>query len=413
MSHSTSPTVVGANRAGKLRIGLLRLSDSAPMIIAHEFGFFADEGVDVALTVEPSWANIADKLAFDALDAAVIVPPLAFAVQLGLRGVAQPMIVPYVLSVGGNSVTLSSELAGQVRHRAEHQDLSKIDALAACLRERPTTLGVVHAFSTHNLLFRYWLATAGIEAGRDVKLAVVPPARAVEALRDKQIAGFCAGAPWGEVARRAGVGSTIASTHEIWNSAPEKVFAVRARWAQQHPEALAGAMRALRRASRFCDDPQNAAYIAALLSRRQYVNLDPHAILASLPSASTAHTRCVFFRGAATFPWRSQGLWFLSQMRRWQLIDDSIDLRTLAGRVYRPDLYRAAMLPLDEPTPNTDWKIEGAHDAPWSLHAESTPLAMPSDRFCDGMIFDPAALPPLGEHAMRMLEREDRHDPFA
>lgn len=412
MSDSTSPAFVRKNGAAKLRVGLLRLTDSAPMVTAHEFGFFADEGAEVELTVEPSWANIADKLAFGALDAAVVVPPLVFAVQLGLRGSAQPMLVPYVLSAGGNAVTLGSELARQVRQRAEHAGLSKLEGLAACLREGPATLGVVHAFSTHNLLLRYWLATAGIEAGRDVKLAVVPPARAVEALRDKQIAGFCAGAPWGEVARRAGVGSTIASSHEIWNSAPEKAFAVRARWAQQYPEALAGAMRALLRSSRFCDDPQNAAYIAALLSRRQYLNLDPHAILATLPSTTTAHTSCVFFRGATMFPWRSQGLWFLSQMRRWGLIDDSIDLRTLAERVYRPDLYRAAMAPLEEPTPVADWKVEGRHDAPWSLNTESKPVAMPSDRFCDGTIFDPAALPSLGESAMRILERDGRRDSF-
>lgn len=410
MSNSILTAGADRSRPAKLRIGLLRLTDSAPVVTAHEFGFFADEGIEVELIVEPSWANIADKLAFDALDAAVIVPPLAFAVQLGLRGVAQPMLVPYVLSAGGNSVTLASELAGRVRQRAEHGAASQLDALAACLRETPTTLGVVHAFSTHNLLLRYWLATAGIVGGRDVKLAVVPPARAVEALRDRQIAGFCAGAPWGEVARRARVGRSIASCHEIWNSAPEKAFAVRARWAQQHPEALAGALRALLRASRFCDDPDNAGYIAALLSRKRYLNLDPHAILATLPSAAPAPASCIFFRGAATFPWCSQGLWFLSQMRRWGLIDDSIDLRTLAERVYRPDLYRAALAPLGEPTPVASWKTEGGHDAPWLLEAEPAPIAMASDRFCDGAIFDPAALPALGESAMRILARGSGND---
>lgn len=410
MSTPTSASPAATGQTPKLRIGLLRLNDSAPVICAHEFGFFADEGLAVELTVEPSWANIADKLAFGVLDAAVIVPPLAFAVQLGLRGVAQPMFIPYALSASGNTVTLASDLAREVRARGERDDLDTLPALASCLREQPRTLGVVHAFSTHNLLLRYWLASAGIEPGRDVTLAVVPPAHAVNALREKQIAGFCAGAPWGEVAQRAGVGYSIAGSSDIWHNAPEKAFAVRARWADQHPEALDGAMRALRRASRFCDDPENAAYTASLLARGRYLKLDSHAILNGLPGAEKATNSCVFFRGATTFPWRSQGLWFLSQMRRWSLIDDSVDLRTLAERVYRPDLYRAALAPLGESTPLDDWKTEGRHRSAWSLDATPSRIDMPADAFCDGSVFDPADVPPLGESAMRIVERDSRND---
>ena len=97
-------------RDPRIAIGLLRLTDSAPVIVAHEFGFFADEGVDAALSIEPSWANIADKLAYGALDAAVIVPPLALAVSLGLRGTAEPLVMPYVSSLGGNTITVASSL---------------------------------------------------------------------------------------------------------------------------------------------------------------------------------------------------------------------------------------------------------------------------------------------------------------
>jgi NitT/TauT family transport system ATP-binding protein/nitrate/nitrite transport system substrate-binding protein len=103
-------------------------------------------------------------------------------------------------------------------------------------------------------------------------------------------------------------------------------------------------------------------------------------------------------------------LWFLSQMRRWQLIDDSIDLRSLAERMYRPDLYRAALSALGESLPLADWKVEGAHAAPWSLDAAPQPIPMPPDRFCDGAVFDPAALPPLGESAMPIRARNDEND---
>ncbi|MHB1204564.1 MAG: CmpA/NrtA family ABC transporter substrate-binding protein [Rhodospirillaceae bacterium] len=374
--------------AAKLRIGFLRLTDAAPVILAHEFGFFADEGVDAELSVEPSWANIGDKLAFGFLDAAVIVPPLAFAVELGLRGAAQPLIIPYTVSLGGNAVTLNRALADEVKARASGEGLSTAAALAVSLRRQHATLGVVHAYSTHNLMLRYWLATAGLEAGRDFTLAVVPPARAVEALTTGQIAGFCAGAPWGKVAARTGAGTTVATSDDIWTNAPEKGLAVRSQFGDAHPGVLQGALRALLRAARFCDAPENASYTAALLSRRQYLDVDGHAILASLPGgASPPEPVATFFRGAANFPWRSQGLWFLTQMARWGLLDPATDMRALAQRVYRPDLYRPAAARQGVAAPLADWKDEGAHSGAWLLDAAPQSIAMGPDRFCDGAVF--------------------------
>lgn len=335
----------------KMRIGLLRLTDGAPVIAAHEFGFFADEGVETELSVEPSWANIADKLAYGFLDAAVIVPPLAFAVHLGLRGAGQPLVIPYGISAGGNGVTLARPLAERVLARARQEDVAIVEALAAELRGAAPAFGVVHAYSTHNLLLRYWLASAGIEAGRDVTLTVVPPARAVEALAAGEIAGFCAGAPWGEVARRAGAGLVVAASNDIWAQAPEKALAVRARWQQENPAALAGAIRALLRAARFCDAPENAEYTAALLSRRRYVDVEPHAILANLPGGPMAEKGCRFHRDATTFPAPAGGLRLLTEMRRWGLISADLDLEGLAAQVYRPDLYRAAIPAGGDPRP--------------------------------------------------------------
>jgi NitT/TauT family transport system ATP-binding protein/nitrate/nitrite transport system substrate-binding protein len=374
----------------RLRIGFLRLTDSAPAIVAQEFGWFADEGLDVELHREPSWANIADKLAYGFLDAAVILPPLAFAIELGLRGVSQPLIVPCNLSLGGNTVTLKPELAGQVRALTAKEALSTPQALARVLQGRGEMLplGIVHTYSTHNLLLRYWLATAGLEAGREVKLSVVPPARAVEALQAGQISGFCAGAPWGEIAVRAGAGVTVATSHDIWRGAPEKAFAVRARWAEDNEEALKGAIRALCRAGRFCDAEENASYTGALLARQKYLNVDSHAILSSLPGgAVTQNNLSRFWRYAAMFPFVSQAHWFLQQMKRWDLIGET-DIPALAARVYRPGLYRAAVAPLGLSAPGADAKPEGGHAAPWNLEAAPSPIEMGPDSFCDGRVFD-------------------------
>jgi NitT/TauT family transport system ATP-binding protein/nitrate/nitrite transport system substrate-binding protein len=375
-----------------MRIGFLRLTDSAPVVVAHEFGFFAEEGVDTELVVEPSWANIADKLAYGFLDAAVIVPPLAFAVELGFRGAVQPLLVPCAISLAGNTITLTRDLASRVREIAAKDREATPQALGTWIKQlgAPLPLGIVHTYSTHNLLLRYWLATAGIDVNRDVKLVVVPPALAVDALQSGQITGFCAGAPWGEVASRAGAGETIATSNDIWCNAPEKAFAVRKSWADESPEALTGVVRALVRAAQFCDAPENASYTAALLSRRKYLNVDSHAILSSLPGGAIAPDNLsTFYRNAAPFPWRSHALWFLRQMTRWDLVDKTLDLSALAARVYRPDILRAAVEPLGIPVPLSDTKTEGTHAGSWHLDSAPGPIAMGPDFFCDGAIFAP------------------------
>lgn len=383
-----------ANRPRRraMRIGFLRLTDAAPLIVAHEFGFFADEDVETELVLEPSWANIADKLAYGFLDAAVIIPPLAFAVELGFRGQTQPLVVPCAISLGGNTVTLERGLTEQVRASAALTGLSVSQALAVQIRQSgaPLPLGIVHTYSTHNLLLRYWLASAGLDVTRDVKLIVVPPALAVEALRSRQIAGFCAGAPWGEVASRAGAGATIATSSDVWCNAPEKAFAVRKSWADESPQALHGAIRALLRAAQFCDAPENASYTAALLSRHRYLDVDSHAILSSLPGgAITPENVSTFYRNAAPFPWRSHAYWFLKQMIRWKLLEESLDTSALAARVYRPDIFREAVTPLDVPVPLLDEKTEGTHSGTWKLDTASAPITMGPDQFCDGATFAP------------------------
>jgi len=386
MSDAVSRRGTAAGQA--ITIGLLRLTDSAPAIVAHEFGFFADQGLDVAISVEPSWANVADKLAYGALDAAVIIPPLAFAVALGLRGPAEPLIIPYNVSLGGDTITLAKGLAGELRDEARGVGFAA--ALAARLKasEGEATLSVVHDYSNHNLLLRYWLAWAGALAERDYAIIVTPPARTVEALEKGKIVGFCAGAPWGDLAERAGVGANVATTGDVWRSAPGKALAVRRRWSEANPEGLAGLMRALYRAARFCDAPANASYVASLLSRRAWLAVDSHAILSSLPG-TLGRNETRFHGSATTYPWRSHALWFLSQMARWGLIDEGLPLQAIAESVYRPDLYAVALAAVGAPIPMIDRKREGGRAEAWSLPASPGPIPMGPDLFCDGATFDP------------------------
>jgi ABC-type nitrate/sulfonate/bicarbonate transport system substrate-binding protein len=379
----------------KLKLGILRLTDAAPLVVAHKLGFFAAEGLAVELSVEPSWANIADKLTWGALDGAMILPPLAIAISLGLRGAAKKLVLPLTLSLNGNSVTLADRLAASL--------LGGPGATLAAVLKRETRprLAVVHAFSTQNLLLRYFLAAAGVDPERDVALTVIPPAEMVEALGSGRIDGFCAGAPWGALAARAGIGRTIATSSSIWRNGQEKAFVVARDFAEAEPAILQGMLRALLAAGRFCDDAANGDAIAALLAAPRYLAVDAAAIRTSLPGAvdSGGSDTSVFFANAANFPWRSHGIWFLQEMARWGYVADSVAAQPVVDAIWRPDLYASAAASLGLDVPIADEKSEGAHGAPWLLDAKPASIAMGPDLFCDGSVFDPFS--PLGVASSR------------
>lgn len=334
-----------------IRLGFLRLTDSAPVIHAQTAGLFAAEGLTVDLSVEPSWANLADKLSYGLLDAAVLLPPLVLAMALGLRPAMAPLIVPMGLSQHGNAITLSTALADAVsRQETPASGGSPAEQagrrLRAVLRERSrVTLAVVHAWSTHALLFRSWLAAADIDPLTDVDWAVVPPADTVAAIQAGRIDGFCAGAPWGAVAAAAGVGRGVAFSSDIMPGHPEKCLTVREAWAGDHPEALRGLVRALVRSAAACANPANATELAATLARPAFLDLPPGLIAASLPGGGGGDTDiCVFTPPGATRPARDQAHWYLDQMARWRELPlPPGGAGAVAARVYRPDLYDAAV----------------------------------------------------------------------
>jgi len=328
----------------RIRIGLVRLTDMAPAFVAEAKGFFAAERVEASLSIEPSWANIADKLTFRALDAAVMLPPLAFAVAMGLRGAGTPLIVPLSISQNGNGFTVSGALAAAIG--ADTADVMavgrRLAGIVAAAGPR-LRIAVVHAFSSHDLLLRYWLAASGIDPVRDVELVVVPPVDMVAALETGAIDGFCAGAPWGAVATRQGAGRTVMLTSAVWRDHPEKCFAVTADWAERQPDGLQAVLRALLRAQAYCDEPAHAEEIAELLAAPERLDVPAAALRASLPGAvPNGGVDLSRFAGAASVPRLEHAAWFLDQMLRWGRFGPEIDRAALARAVYRPDLYERA-----------------------------------------------------------------------
>ncbi|HEX7760939.1 MAG TPA: CmpA/NrtA family ABC transporter substrate-binding protein, partial [Caulobacteraceae bacterium] len=215
--------------------------------------------------------------------------------------------------------------------------LARLIAQRAARGEAPLTFAVVFPFSMHNYALRYWLAQAGIDPDRDVRLVVTPPPRMVEQLRAGEVDGICVGAPWSSVAVLDGLGKIAFWTSQFWPAGPDKVLGVAEAFADRDPPRLQALLRALVQAQAWADEPGHRAELTELLARPDHVGAAAAAIARALDR------ELVFHRDGAGLPRLEHARWLLGQMRRWNQIDDSVDQRALAARVYRPDLARGAL----------------------------------------------------------------------
>ena len=332
----------------RVRIGMLRLTDSAPVVIAKSRGLFAEFGLHPILSIEPSWANIADKLAYGLLDAAVMLPPLVLASAMGLRGPAVKLVVPMGMSQGGNTIVFGG---GGIQETAGMPPGAR---LLAWMSGRRPRIAVVHRFSTHNLLLRYWLSMAGVDPDRGIETVVVPPDQVVAALASRQIDGFCAGAPWGAEAVRTGAGSVLLGTSDIWPFHPEKCLAVREDWAFSHKRELTNLLRSLMRAQVICDRPEEGGDVVSVLSDPDGLGL-PGTVAGAALAGGAGHEQIHFHAAGAAFPAPPHALWFLRQMRRWGWLEEPADLGAVAASVYRPDLFAQAARSEDFFTRTRSW----------------------------------------------------------
>lgn len=315
-----------------LTLGFIPLTDCAPLIVARDKGFFADEGLDVTLSREASWATIRDKVAYGALDGAHMLGPMALAATLVAGRETAAMIAPLALNRNGAGITVSLALA----ERLATASLAEIVAARRAAGQTPLTFAVVFAFSIHNYALRGWLADAGVDPDRDVRVVVTPPPRMVDQLADGQIDGFCVGAPWNAVAMETGAGRTLVATSAILPDAPDKVLGVSAAWAARNPGPLAGLLRALSRAGAWADQPRNRDELIGLLAHPGAVGVAASAIAGALGG------EIVFHAGGASVPTRMDALWILSQMQRWGQVGSDVDPAIL-DEVFRPDLLEQAL----------------------------------------------------------------------
>ena len=391
----------------QLTLGFIPLTDCAPLVVAKEKGFFEKYGLEVTLSKETSWANIRDKLAIGVLDGAHMLAPMLLASRLTQSSIDKPLVTSLSLDLNGNAITVSKAIFQQLeRIEPGITKQSPISAapLKRLIEERQAkgepllTFATVYPFSSHNYLLRYWMASAGIDPDRDIRLIVIPPSQMVSQLRNEEVDGYCVGEPWNAMAVREDLGRVVCTSNEIWNNHPEKVLGVSEEWAEQHPATHLALVTSLLDALRWLDEPSNRLETVEMISRSIYVNAPAEVIRMSMMGTfQYSHNEFprsrpgfnVFHRYAANFPWRSHAVWLMTQMVRWGQVEQRFDIHKTAERIYRPDIFRSAANHLGIETPAVDYKAEGINKAPWQLSQSIGPITLGADAFFDGQQFNP------------------------
>ncbi|EPM7943973.1 CmpA/NrtA family ABC transporter substrate-binding protein [Vibrio fluvialis] len=408
---------VGQPELEDLKFGFIKLTDMAPLAVAYEKGFFEDEGLYVTLEAQANWKVLLDRVIDGELDGAHMLAGQPLGATIGI-GTKAEVITAFSMDLNGNAITVSNDTWEQMKPFLSKEIDGKIvhpikaDALKPVVQQyrdqgKPFNMGMVFPVSTHNYELRYWLAAGGINPGyyapqsgdnsgqlkADVLLSVTPPPQMPATMEAGTIKGYCVGEPWNQQAVFKGIGVPVVTDYEIWKNNPEKVFGVSKAWAEKYPNTHIRVVKALIRAAHWLDENNNAnrSEAVAMLSKSQYVGADKEVIANSMTGTFEYEKGDkrevpdfnVFFRHNATYPYYSDAIWYLTQMRRWgQIADAKSDdwYMDIAKEVYRPDIYQQAAESLIEDG------VMSAKDFPDFNHEDG--FRAPQKHFIDDIVYD-------------------------
>ena len=399
-----------------LKFGFIKLTDMAPLAIAYEKGYFEDEGLYVTLEPQANWKVLLDRVIDGELDGAHMLAGQPLGATIGF-GTKAHIITALSMDLNGNGITVSNSIWKQMKEHVPHENGKPVHPIKADYLKpvvdkyidegKPFKMGMVFPVSTHNYELRYWLAAGGIHPGyyaphkgditgqidADALLSVTPPPQMPATLEAGTIYGYCVGEPWNQQAVFKGIGVPVITDYEIWKDNPEKVFGVSKAWADKHPNTHKAVLKAMIRAAMWLDSGglDNRKEAAKIMSRPEYVGADYEVIANSMTGTfeyekgdkRSVPDFNVFFRYNATYPYYSDAVWYLSQMRRWgQISEHKPDdwYMEMAKKVYRPDLYAGAAKELI-----AEGKAS-ASDFP-DFEAESG-FRPPQSEFIDGITYD-------------------------
>lgn len=351
MTERTSPIsnalawVAGSDAPEKstLDIGFMALTDSASLIVAATQGFAQPYGLTLNLQRQSSWAGLRDRLISGELDAAQTLYGQVYGIHLGIGGSPTEMAILMGLTQNGQAINLSEPL--------KRAGVTTGEALASHVHHNDSRITLAQTFptGTHAMWLYYWLAAQGIHPLQDVNTVVVPPSQMVAHLRAGRIDGFCAGSPWGALAVEEQQGFTLATSQMIWADHPEKVLGVTREFVEQYPNTARALTMAVLEASRFIEEnEENRRSTAQLICGSDYVDAPLSAVLPRFLGQYEdglghawldTHPLRFFGNGEVNMPWLSDGLWFMTQFRRWGLLKEEPDYLDTARQIHQLDIY--------------------------------------------------------------------------
>ena len=330
----------------EVKIGFIPLTDCASVVMASVLGFDQKYGVKIVPCKEASWASVRDNMVNGELDFAHVLYGLVYGLHLGIGGPKKDMAVLMNLNNNGQAITLSKALAdkGAVDGASLAQVMAK--------EKREYTFAGTFPTGTHAMWMHYWLAAAGINPLSGAKLITVPPPQMVANMRVGNMDGFCVGEPWNHRAIMDGIGITANTTQDIWKDHPEKVLGTTGDFASKNPNTCRAVMMAILEASRWIDASlQNKMKMAETVAQKSYINTSVDAINQRIlgryqdgmgKTWDDANHMKFFNDGAVNFPYLSDGMWFLTQHKRWGLLKSHPDYLAVAKQINRIDLYTQA-----------------------------------------------------------------------
>ncbi|ABG41044.1 nitrate transporter, putative [Paraglaciecola sp. T6c] len=352
-----------------ITLGFIPLTDSAPLVVAKELGFFEQWGLSVTLQKQNSWATLRDKLHAGVLDAAQMLAPMPIASALGLGAPPANVITPLVLSLNGNAITLSESLLQEI---LKENDLTNVTLpmagyLLQHVVEKRKRQGLsklkfatVFPYSCHYYQLRDWLKAAKVSLD-DVEMLVVPPVSMVECLKNGDIDGFCVGGPWNAKAVRAGIGMTALTSFDIWQDSPEKVLGLLDSFNKKHPNTVLALCAALKQACAWLESVPNRFEAARLLCRQEYLNAELDVIAPSLLGSCLTHKSLpprsipsynqfsVSNNGCINQPELVRGEWLIKHMVSAGQIPPHVTIPLdLVAKVFRPDIYQKMRLLIED-----------------------------------------------------------------
>ncbi|CAM3532056.1 CmpA/NrtA family ABC transporter substrate-binding protein [Bordetella sputigena] len=339
----------------EVKIGFIPLTDCSSVVMASVLGLDQKHGVKFVLSKEASWAGVRDKLINGELDVAHVLYGLVYGVHLGIGGPKKDMAVLMGLNQNGQAITLSQQL----------KDAGVTDgaSLARVMAEKKREYTFAQTFptGTHAMWLYYWLAANGINPMRDAKVITVPPPQMVANMRIGNMDGFCVGEPWNARAILDKVGFTAVTTQEIWQDHPEKVLGGSAEFVSRYPNTARAVTAAVLEASKWIDaSPENRRKTAETVAAKSYVNTDVAVIVDRMlgrydnglgKTWDDKHAMRFYGDGAVNFPYLSDGMWFLTQHKRWGLLKDHPDYLAVAKQINRVDVYKQAAAAVGAPLP--------------------------------------------------------------